>query len=132
MNEAGVPAGILVAPLIPGVNDAPEQVAEIMGLAARNGAISAASVPLHLRGEVRDIFFGWLRTTGPTSSPVRGALHEGRLRPRGESRRLQEMVDGLRPRGLTRSRPRPGTARGRRREDSMLASKLVQRQDSFF
>ena len=42
MNEAGVPSGILVAPLIPGVNDAPEQVGEIMRIAAENGAISMA------------------------------------------------------------------------------------------
>ena len=41
MNDAGVPSGILVAPLIPGVNDAPEQVGEIMRIAHENGAIGA-------------------------------------------------------------------------------------------
>ena len=37
MNEAGVPSGILIAPLIPGINDAPEQVGEIMRIAEENG-----------------------------------------------------------------------------------------------
>ena len=37
LNRAGIRTGILVAPLIPGVNDAPEQVEEILELAADAG-----------------------------------------------------------------------------------------------
>ena len=61
-----MPAGILVAPLMPGINDSPEQVGEDPRLAEEAGAISVGDVTLHLRGEVRDIFFDWLSSTGPT------------------------------------------------------------------
>src|SRR5919109_167318 len=33
LNRAGIPTGILIAPLMPGINDAPKQVAEILDLA---------------------------------------------------------------------------------------------------
>ena len=41
MNEAGVPSGILIAPVMPGINDSPEQVGEILRIAEDAGAISA-------------------------------------------------------------------------------------------
>jgi DNA repair photolyase len=64
-NEAGVPAGVLIAPLMPGINDSPEEVRKIRDLARDAGATSVGAVTLHLRGEVRDIFFDWLRLHRP-------------------------------------------------------------------
>ena len=37
LNAAGIPTGILIAPLLPGINDAPEQVERIIALATRGG-----------------------------------------------------------------------------------------------
>jgi DNA repair photolyase len=65
LNRAGIPTGVLVAPLMPGVNDAPEQVEPLLELAAEAGATRIAGVPLHLRGAVHDIFFDWLRAHRP-------------------------------------------------------------------
>src|ERR671920_1178449 len=56
LNRAGIPTGILIAPLMPGINDAPEQVAKIVELAAENGATGVSGIALHLRGEVREVF----------------------------------------------------------------------------
>jgi DNA repair photolyase len=118
MNEAGVPCGILVAPLIPGVNDAPEQVGEIMRIATENGAISMAHVPLHLRGEVKDIWFDWLKAYRPDLVARYEELYQrGAYVPSDERKRLQELVDGVRPKERPRRpRPRSGTRRGRHRE----------------
>jgi DNA repair photolyase len=119
MNEAGVPCGILIAPLIPGVNDAPEQVGEIMRIAAANGAISMAHVPLHLRGEVKGIWFDWLRMYRPDLLPRYEELYaRGAYVPSEERRRLQQLVDGVQPKSRPRRPlpPRPGTERGRRRQ----------------
>src|SRR5436309_14800676 len=69
LNRAGIPTGVLVAPLIPGVNDAPEQVEEILELAGEAGARSIGGVGLHLRGEVREIWFDWLRSYRPDLIP---------------------------------------------------------------
>src|SRR5918998_5531623 len=61
LNRAGIPTGILIAPLMPGINDAPEQVEEIIALATEAGATSIGGITLHLRGAVRTVFFDWLR-----------------------------------------------------------------------
>ena len=62
LARAGIPTGVLIAPLMPGINDRPDQVERILDLAAEAGAGHVGGVALHLRGEVREIFFDWLRT----------------------------------------------------------------------
>jgi DNA repair photolyase len=137
MNEAGIPSGILVAPLIPGVNDSPEQVGEILRIAHENGAIGSPVVPLHLRGEVRDIWFGWLRHYRPDLIPRYEELYRrGAYVPSEERRRIQEMVENIRPRGgaKRRPRPRPRTERGTQRPASAPSAARAEppRQDSLF
>jgi DNA repair photolyase len=132
MNAAGVPSGILVAPLIPGVNDAPEQVGEIMRIATENGAISMAHVPLHLRREVKGIWFDWLRAYRPDLVPRYEELYgRGAYVPSEERKRIQQVVDEVRPRGRPPRRPRPG-GRGRTRSDSAPGEKPALRQESLF
>jgi DNA repair photolyase len=65
LNRAGIPTGILIAPLMPGVNDAPEQVERIVELATEAGAVHIGGQTLFLRGSVRDIYFAWLREHRP-------------------------------------------------------------------
>jgi DNA repair photolyase len=65
LNRQGIPTGILIAPLMPGINDAPEQVAKIIELATDAGATSIGGNTLFLRGSVRDVFFAWLREHRP-------------------------------------------------------------------
>jgi DNA repair photolyase len=76
LNRAGIPTGVLIAPLMPGVNDQPEQVEEILELAGEAKATSIAGVPLHLRGEVREIWFDWLRQYRPDLVPRYEELYE--------------------------------------------------------
>jgi DNA repair photolyase len=93
LNRAGIPTGVLIAPLMPGVNDAPEQVDPILELAAEAGAKSIGGVALHLRGEVRGIFFDWLRAQRPDLVPRYEALYRrGAYAPPEERRRLQNLV----------------------------------------
>ncbi len=65
LSRAGIPTGVLIAPLIPGVNDAPGQVEELVAAVGEAGAESIGGVGLHLRGEVREIWFDWLRQYRP-------------------------------------------------------------------
>jgi DNA repair photolyase len=65
LNRAGIPTGVLIAPLMPGINDAPEQIEPLLEAAAEAGAIWIGGIALHLRGEVRRIFFDWLRSYRP-------------------------------------------------------------------
>jgi DNA repair photolyase len=89
LNRAGIRTGILVAPLIPGVNDAPQQVEEILELAADAGAANVTGIGLHLRGEVRDIWFDWLRDNRPDLIPRYEELYaRGAYLPTEERERL--------------------------------------------
>jgi len=69
LNRAGIPTSVLIAPLMPGINDAPEQVAMIVELATENGATSIGGNTLFLRGSVRTVFFDWLREHRPDLLP---------------------------------------------------------------
>jgi DNA repair photolyase len=110
LNEAGVPAGILIAPMMPGVNDAPEQVEEIVRTAEDAGAISIGSVALHLRGEVRDIFFAWLRAHRPDLVSRYEEIYAcGAYAVPEERKRLAALVK------TSRRRPRPTQPRRPRR-----------------
>src|SRR6204780_2074465 len=50
LNRAGIPTGVLIAPLMPGVNAAPDQVEPLLELATAAGATSIGGLALHLRG----------------------------------------------------------------------------------
>ena len=65
LNRAGIPTGVLIAPLMPGINDAPEQIEPLLEAAAEAGATGIGGIALHLRGEVKQIFFDWLRGYRP-------------------------------------------------------------------
>src|SRR5438477_69814 len=69
LTRAGIPCGVLIAPLMPGVNDQPEQVDKIVQLCTEAGATSIGGICLHLRGEVRDIWFDWLEAYRPDLIP---------------------------------------------------------------
>jgi DNA repair photolyase len=93
LNRAGIPTGVLVAPLMPGINDAPEQVERILEIATEAGAVSVGGIALHLRGEVKQIFFDWLRANRPDLVPRYEQLYRrGAYAPPGERQRLQELV----------------------------------------
>src|SRR3954470_16472631 len=93
LNRAGIPTGILVAPLMPGINDAPEQVDEILRLAEEAGAVHIGGIGLDLRGEVRDVFFDWLRSQRPDLIPRYEQLYaRGAYLPKAESERLSRLV----------------------------------------
>lgn len=95
LNRTGIPCGILIAPLMPGVNDSPEQVERILELAVEAGAVSVGGIALHLRGEVRGIFFEWLRSQRPDLLPLYERLYaRGAYAPKAERERLAKLTRG--------------------------------------
>ena len=93
LNRAGIPTGVLIAPLMPGINDDPEQVAEIVRLATEAGATHIGGIALHLRGEVRDVFFDWLRAHRPELLELYEDLYKrGAYAPPEERRRLSALI----------------------------------------
>jgi DNA repair photolyase len=95
LTRAGIETGVLIAPLMPGINDAPEQVGRIVELATEAGASFVSGIALHLRGEVRELFFAWLRDHRPDLvDRYEDLYHRGAYAPVAERRRLAALVDG--------------------------------------
>jgi DNA repair photolyase len=115
LARAGIPTGVLIAPIIPGVNDAPGQVEELVELCGEAGAESIGGVALHLRGEVREIWFDWLRQYRPDLVPRYEELYRrGAYMPSDERERLAARARGKdRPLRFRVRRGTEGAPRGR-------------------
>ena len=101
LNRAGIPTGVLIAPLMPGINDSPKQVERILELATEAGAVDIGGIALHLRGEVKALFFEWLKDNRPDLlERYRRLYARGAYAPREERERLSKLA-----------RPRVGRAR---------------------
>jgi DNA repair photolyase len=110
LNRAGIPTGVLIAPLMPGINDAPGQVERIIELATEAGAVSIGGQTLFLAGSVREIFFDWLRSYRPDLVPRYERLYaRGAYVPERERRAIERAA------GLPRSRLRADPERFRHR-----------------
>ena len=121
LNRAGIPTGILIAPLMPGINDAPDQIERIIELATEAGAVSIGGQTLFLRGSVREIFFDWLRSYRPDLVQRYERLYaQGAYVPDRERRAIERAA------GMPRARPTDDGERFRhRRAASRTASQLV-------
>lgn len=105
--RAGIETGVLVAPLMPGINDSPRQVEALLAELGEAGATSISGIALHLRGELKSLFMDWLRQYRPDLVGRYERLYEGRGNLTvAERRRLGRMI---------RRRPYTPNARGRRR-----------------
>ncbi len=82
LAEAGIPVGVMVAPVIPGLTD--EETPAILNAAAEAGAGFASQVVLRLPYAVKDIFADWLERHAPErKSKVLGRLRSLRADGRG-------------------------------------------------
>ncbi len=78
LRRRGIDSGVLIAPLMPGINDDPDQVRPIVERARKAGATFLGGVALHLRDEVKDVFFAWLEAKRPDLLPRYEALYRDR------------------------------------------------------
>ena len=126
LNRAGIPTGVLIAPLMPGINDSPKQVEAILEACADAGATRVGGIALHLRGEVRDVFMEWLRSYRPDLVERYEELYaRGAYVSRDESDRIQRLLRGAKRdpetrlgvrsmRGVTQQTEKTGLAAERR------------------
>jgi DNA repair photolyase len=75
LNAAGIPCGVLIAPIIPGLSDRPEQVEAVRAACRKAGAPSAPVIKLHLRKGVKEHFMGWLEASRPDLVPAYEQLY---------------------------------------------------------
>jgi DNA repair photolyase len=63
LTDAGIPVAVMVAPVIPGLND--HEIEAILTEARAAGAIAAEYIMLRLPLEIHDLFEEWLQTHAP-------------------------------------------------------------------
>ena len=94
--DAGVQCGVLVAPILPGMSDDPEQLREVAEACVEAGATSIGAIPLHLRSGVRDHFMAWLAGARPELVEEYQRRYRGRgYLPKDEQSRISELVSGF-------------------------------------
>jgi DNA repair photolyase len=126
LTRAGIRTGVLIAPLMPGINDSPEQVARILEMASEAGAEYVSGIALHLRGEVRQVFMDWLaENRSDLVDRYRDLYRRGAYAPTAERRRLARLVQGpdvgpWERSGRTGSPPRPAPEPAPTSEQQML------------
>ena len=95
LTEAGIACGVLVAPVLPGLSDADDQLRSVVEAVADAGAVSVTGVALHLRGSVREHYLGWLDGVRPDLAPLyRERFRRGAYQDQSERDRISEVVRG--------------------------------------
>jgi len=134
-TRAGIPSGVLVAPLMPGINDSEEQVEEIVRLAREAGASFVNGICLHLRPGVKEVFMSWLSAARPDLVPRYDELYErGAYAPPPERKRIGRLVKGWSS-GRSRASRDSAAERSRRtakRQRESAAQPEEPRQSSLF
>jgi DNA repair photolyase len=95
LNAAGVPCGVLVAPVLPCLSDRREQLDEVVGACVDAGAVSITPVLLHLRPGVREHYLSSLAEHRPDLLERHHQLYRRAYAPATERDRLAQMVSDL-------------------------------------
>ena len=106
LHEAGIPTGVMVAPIIPGISDGPDQLEAVVKGAVEAGADRITPIVLHLRPGVREQFLPWLERERPDLLERYRRLYTRSYAPKAEQQRISRL--------LYRLADRHGGNRGRR------------------
>jgi DNA repair photolyase len=108
---AGIPCGILMAPILPGISDSPEQLRAVVRAAAEAGASHLTPITLHLRPGVKEEFMPWLEESYPELVTGYRRLYRGSNAPKAVREQISERVRAEKRRHRTFASPATPTAR---------------------
>jgi DNA repair photolyase len=94
--EAGIDAGVGMAPILPGISDHPAQLAEVVRAAREAGATGLWCNVLHLQPGTREHFLENLARDWPALLPRYEALYRGKYLERREAEPIMARVAALR------------------------------------
>ena len=140
LNEAGVPAGVLLAPILPGITDSTASLEAVAEAAAGHNAAFLGTSTLRLAPVVKQEYLGFVDGAYPELLPRYERAYVGSNAPREYQQALDERVERIRSRfgfaedsmrrhaivrrtrrpgrgPYSRVLPRPGRRRGRRTRD---------------
>ena len=93
--KAGVRAGVLLAPVLPGLTDDPANLEGLVSAAAAHGAQFLGAQVLYLKGGTREHFLGYLRRHHPQLLANYQRLFPGSYSPKRFQQQLQASVTQL-------------------------------------
>jgi DNA repair photolyase len=109
LNAAGVPAGVLAAPVIPGLTDSEAALDALAAAAAAHGATCFGAGALRLAPTVKEHFFDFLAEKYPDLLQRYQRAYPGVNAPRDYLQRLEARLTRVRERhGFARDAMRPG------------------------
>jgi DNA repair photolyase len=116
---AGIPTSVLIAPVLPGISDRPEQLRAVVEASLDAGASSVSPIMLHLRPGVREEFAPWLREHHPDLVARYERMYRTPYGPKAERDAIRDRVravaagrePGAGPATAPRFRRRSDTAR---------------------
>jgi DNA repair photolyase len=103
--DAGIDAGVLMAPIVPGISSHPEKLERTVKAIADSGARSVGSMVMHLEGGTRDHFLRFLSREYPSLVTRYGELYASKYAPKDYVGRVQEVVGLLKARYGLPARP---------------------------
>ncbi|HEY3095538.1 MAG TPA: radical SAM protein [Acidimicrobiia bacterium] len=95
LNDAGIPCGVLVAPILPGLSDRGEQLDDVVRACVDAGAPSISPVLLHLRPGVKEHYLAWLADARPDLLDQHQRLYRGSYAPARERDHVTQLVRDL-------------------------------------
>ncbi|MGH2636684.1 MAG: radical SAM protein [Actinomycetota bacterium] len=95
LNAAGIPCGVLMAPILPGITDHPRQLRQLVRAAIEAGATHVSPILLHLRPGVREEFLPWLEEHYPDLVVRYRAMYAKPYAPAQDRKRLGATVGGM-------------------------------------
>jgi DNA repair photolyase len=107
LNRVGIPCGVLMAPILPGINDQPDVLKRTAEAAVNAGATHVYPILLHLRPRVKEVFMEWLEREFPGLVP----RYEDMYRGRAYADAAAQQANSARVNAILRAAPRTGSAR---------------------
>ena len=112
-NDAGIPCGVLMGPVLPGLSDSTDQLREVVDACVAAGAVSISAIGLHLRPGVREHFMAALAVRRPDLVRMYEQRFTGPKGPRAYQPKAAQAELADRVRTLVRDAERRGGTRRR-------------------
>ena len=118
LNESGIPCGVLVAAVLPGISDSKEQLKQVVEAALEAGATHVYPILLHLRPKVREVYMEWLQSEYPHLVGSYEQMYTGAYAPRADQKALSATVHEIIAAAPKIKRPTPVRTGPRHRDAS--------------
>jgi DNA repair photolyase len=127
LNEAGVPAGVLLAPVLPGITDSVASIEAVAATAREHGAAFFGATALRLAPLVKEHYFAFVGQAFPELLSRYERAYSGVYAPKAYQEKLSQRIDRIRTRyGFTEDSMRRRDLVPSAAPDSPASSRLRQ------